>query len=145
MPSLTNTIYVSLDVSFRESESYYSGGASESSFQGERGSEGNPPLPTTEFEVPEFEEIEELEARFNTGRPIAEPCRLVAETSVPEIVDSGPGRLVAEPSRPVAESAEDSIEEIAAVPPFSTPSTEESAQNVLPLYICLCLEKNKSS
>jgi hypothetical protein len=97
---LTDTIYVSLDVSFRESESYYSGGVSESSLQGESGSEGNLSslLPTTAFEVPEFEEIEELEARFNTGRPVAAPSRPVAEASVPEIIDYVPGRSVAEPS-----------------------------------------------
>ncbi|KAL6208386.1 hypothetical protein ACLB2K_019336 [Fragaria x ananassa] len=55
---LTDTMHVSLDVSFRESEPYYSGGASESSLQGERSREGN------SQNLFAFEELEALESRF---------------------------------------------------------------------------------
>ncbi|KAK9924142.1 hypothetical protein M0R45_032529 [Rubus argutus] len=58
---LTNTVHISLDVSFCESEPYYSGGVPQSSLKGERGCKGNlQPI----FEFDEFEELENLEARF---------------------------------------------------------------------------------
>ncbi|XP_062028861.1 uncharacterized protein LOC133744845 [Rosa rugosa] len=58
---VTGTMYVSLDVAFRESEPYYLGGGSESSLQGERDCEGNP---RDLFAFEEFEELEALESRF---------------------------------------------------------------------------------
>lgn len=59
----TDKIYVSLDVSFREFEPYYSGGVLASSLQGESGCEWNP-LPSP---IIEFEEIEELEERLSSA------------------------------------------------------------------------------
>nr|XP_011468365.1 PREDICTED: uncharacterized protein LOC101291945 [Fragaria vesca subsp. vesca] len=61
---LTDTMHVSLDVSFRESEPYYSGGVLESSLQGERAYEGNSQYL---FEFEEFKELEALESRFGVG------------------------------------------------------------------------------
>nr|XP_011470560.1 PREDICTED: uncharacterized protein LOC101303284 [Fragaria vesca subsp. vesca] len=62
---LTDTMHVSLDVSFRDSEPYYLGGVSKSSLQGERGCEGNS---RHLFEFEEFEELETLESKFRIDK-----------------------------------------------------------------------------
>ncbi|PRQ37607.1 putative RNA-directed DNA polymerase [Rosa chinensis] len=75
---LTGTLHVSLDVAFRESEPYYSGGASQSSLQGERGCEGNP-RSIIDFDV--FKDLENLEDTFE-GRKNLETENAVAEQSI---------------------------------------------------------------
>ncbi|KAG6527313.1 hypothetical protein ZIOFF_009412 [Zingiber officinale] len=59
--SLTDKMHISLNVSFHEFEPYYSRGVSQSSLQGEGGSEGNPCLIAN---IDIFEELEYLEGQF---------------------------------------------------------------------------------
>lgn len=139
---ITDTIHVSLDVSFSESEPYYSGGVTLCSLQGERGCEGNP---SSLLHITEFEDIENLEARLSIPvyRMNDEPWLVKGSSRLVDInkksteSSSQPIEIETDATDPILSidiaHAEDIYEETAEAedPPFSTPSTKESAQNVL--------------
>lgn len=95
----TNTDHVSFDVSFCESKPYYSWRFTESSFQGERGCEGNLSSPSS---IIEFEEIENLEERFNIPVHVSvnEPRPVESDTKATEATEpcsqqvEGPSRTI---------------------------------------------------
>lgn len=64
---ITNALHITLELSFFESESYYSEGASPSSLQGERGYEGISSCSTIDCNI--FEELENLEEQFGIRMP----------------------------------------------------------------------------
>ncbi|KAJ8640452.1 hypothetical protein MRB53_017146 [Persea americana] len=111
----TKTLHVTLDVSFREDEAYFSGGAFESSLQGASMVEGN------QLGSEIFCEMEDIEARLAKENRQQEEVPMNVEEEVPMNVEEVP----VDPAVPMIcpESAESSDL------PLSTSLNQETAQN----------------